>query len=110
MKRSIKSKQRATRIMVAISAATDAALSGLDATEFTVVDTGTGVKTITMVNPFPANDYSVFCQSVTADTLSEVTLTSASSFVINSFDSTDGTTAKDALVHFMVIGSDSSRQ
>lgn len=107
MKRSIQSGQRQTRMLAFICSADGATLSGLDALKVTMTDTGTGVKTIELgANGFADDDYVVVVTTATADTVAQVSITDANTFVINTFDCTDGTTAKDAICHVMVIGSD----
>lgn len=107
MRRSVESAQRKTRIIAFIANAAGTALSGLDSTKITMTDTGTGVKTIEMGNNgFADDDYVVIVTTATADTVAQVSITDANTFVINTFDCTDGTTAKDAICHVLVIGSD----
>jgi len=107
MKRSIKSGQRETRFLAFIANAAGTALSGLDALKVTMTDTGTGVKTIELgANGFASSDYVVMVTTATADTVAQVSITDKNTFVINTFDCTDGTTAKDAICHVLVIGSD----
>lgn len=90
-----------------IANAAGTALTGLDALKVSMTDTGTGVKTIELgVNGFASADYSVLVTTATADTVAQVSITDSNTFVINTFDSTDGTTAKDAICHVLVIGSD----
>jgi len=108
MKRSIKSEQRETRLLAIICNAAGTAVTGLDSNKVSMADTGTGVKTITLDQAFAAADYSVIVTTATADSVAQVSITSSSVFVVNTFDSTDGTTAKDAICHILVIGSDVS--
>jgi flavoprotein len=90
-----------------IANAAGTALTGLDSTKITMTDTGTGVKTIELgSNGFASADYIVVVTTATADTVAQVAITDANTFVINTFDCTDGTTAKDAICHVLVIGSD----
>lgn len=107
MLRSISGHQRKMRMIAFIANAAGTSLSGLDATKVSMTDTGTGVKTIELgSNGFAAADYVVIVTTATADTVAQVAITDANTFVINTFDSTDGTTAKDAICHVLVIGSD----
>lgn len=109
MNRSIKSGQRQVRQLHFVANAAGTALSGLDALKVSLTDTGTGVKTIELgSNGFASADYIVQVTTATADTVAQVSITDANTFVINTFDSTDGTTAKDAICHVSVIGSDVS--
>lgn len=111
MKRSIESMQRKVRMLTFICNAAGTALTGLDALKVSMTDTGTGVKTIELgSNGFPNADYSVIVTTATADSVAQVSITDANTFVINTFDSTDGTTAKDAICHVLVIGSDTSER
>jgi flavoprotein len=52
----------------------------------------------------------VVVTTATADTVAQVSITDSDTFVINTFDCTDGTTAKDAICHVLVMGSDDSSQ
>lgn len=109
MLRSIKSHQRLIRQLAFICNAAGTALSGLDATKVSMTDTSTGVKTIELgSNGFADDDYIVMVTTATADSVAQVSITDANTFVINTFDSTDGTTAKDAICHVLVIGSDTA--
>ena len=104
MKRSIKSNQREVEILSFIVSADGATVSGLDKNQVSCTDTGTGVKTIELDEPLSA-DYSVIVTTATADSHAEVSITDADTFVVNTFDTGDGTTAKDAICHILVIGS-----
>lgn len=106
MERSIKSRQRRVRHVSFSVSANGEVVSGLDKNQVTVVDTGTGVKTITLKEPFAAEDYQILVGIGTADAIAQVAISSRSAFVVNTFDATDGTTAKDAITHILVIGSD----
>jgi len=109
MLRSIKSAQRQMRMMAFIANAAGTVLSGLDATKVSMTDTGVGVKTIELgSNGFAVADYVVMVTTATADTVAQVSITDKDTFVINTFDSTDGTTATDAICHVLIIGSDVS--
>jgi len=109
MERPVKSTQRKVRLLAFIGNAAGTAVSGLDAAKVSMTDTGTGVKTIELgLNGFASADYIVQVTTATADTCAQVAITDANTFVINTFDSTDGTTAKDAVCHVLVMGSDVS--
>jgi len=103
MKRSIQSAQRKVEVFAIIVSADGTAVSGLDSNQCSVADTGVGVKTITLDSPLEDAVCSVV--TATADTVAQVSVTSDSIYVVNTFDSTDGTTAKDAIVHLTIIGS-----
>lgn len=106
MFRSIKSKQRKVRQLSFTVSADGTTVTGLDKNQVSVADTGTGVKTVTLDDAFAASDYQVLVTVGTADAIANVEISSSSEFVIDTLDATDGTTAKDALVHVLVIGSD----
>jgi hypothetical protein len=111
MLRSIKSRQRKVREINLIANAAGTALTGLDSSDsnISMTDTGTGVKTIELgASGFSSADYIVQVTTATADTVAQVSITDADTFVINTFDSTDGTTAKDAICHITIKGSDVS--
>ena len=101
-----KSAQRKVRSLRFTVAAADATTTGLDKNQVSVVDTGTGVKTITFDKAFADAELSVQVTCGTADTTAQYAITSSSVLVVNSFDSTDGTTAKDAIINVVVTGSD----
>jgi hypothetical protein len=103
MKRSISSNQRKVDIVSIIISADGTAVSGLDQHRVSVADTGTGIKTITLTQGL--QDAACVVTTATADSVAQVSVTSDSIYVVNTFDSTDGTTAKDAICHIMIIGS-----
>jgi len=103
MERSIKSKQRQVVEFNVIANAAGTALSGLDQNQVTMTDTGTGDKLITL--PEPLNDAVVQVSVATADAIAQVGTITSTSVQVLSFDATDGTTAKDAIVHIRIIGS-----
>jgi len=103
MKRSIKSHQREVVQLHVIANAAGTALTGLDLHKMSMADTGTGVKTLTLDEGL--QDAVVQVTTATADTHAEVSITSDSVIVINTFDNTDGTTAKDAICHISITGS-----
>jgi hypothetical protein len=108
MRRSIKSNQRKVKMLSFIVSADGTTVTGLDKNQITVTDTGTGVKTVELGSGMfgSSADYSVLVTTATADSVAQVSITDADTFVINTFDSTDGTTAKDAITHVLVIGSE----
>ena len=103
MKRAISSNQRKVDLVSIIISADGTAVSGLDQKRVTVADTGTGVKTITLSEGL--QDACCVVTTATADSVAQVSITSDSVIVVNTFDSTDGTTAKDAICHIVIIGS-----
>jgi hypothetical protein len=106
MERSVKTKQRKVRMLSFTVSADGTTVSGLDKNQVSVADTGTGVKTVTLHEAFAASDYQVQVTVGTADAIANVEISSASSFVVDTLDATDGTTAKNAITHILVIGSD----
>lgn len=111
MRRPIESQQRKMRQICFIANAAGTALSGPGALEVSMTDTGTGVKTIELDKAFGSStQYVVIVTTATADSVAQVSITDANTFVINTFDSTDGTTAKDAICHVLVCGSDVAQQ
>jgi len=103
MKRSIQSNQRKVDVISIIVSADGTTVSGLDQNRVSVADTGTGVKTITLSEGL--QDAACLVTTATADSVAQVSVTSDSVYVVNTFDSTDGTTAKDAICHILIIGS-----
>lgn len=104
MQRSIKSEQRKVKLVSITVSADGTAVTGLDANKVTVADTSTGVKTITLDAPLA--DACCVVTTATADSVAQCAVTSDSVYVVNTFDSTDGTTAKDAICHILIIGSE----
>lgn len=105
MRRSISSRQRQVIEYNVIANAAGTALTGLDANQITMTDTGTGDKLLTL--PEVLNDVVVQVTVATADAIAQIgTITEASKTIqILTFDATDGTTAKDAIVHVTIKGS-----
>ena len=103
MKRSVKSNQRQVVTINIIVSADGTTVSGLDSNQVSVADTGTGVKTVTLDQAL--QDAVVQVTTATADSVAQVSVTSDSVYVVNTFDSTDGTTAKDAVCHISITGS-----
>lgn len=103
MKRSIKSPQRGVVEYNVIANAAGTALTGLDSLQLTMTDTGTGDKLITL--PEGLNDIVVQLSSGTADAVCQVGTITSTTVQVLSFDATDGTTAKDAIVHISIKGS-----
>jgi hypothetical protein len=108
MERSIKSKQRQLLEFNVIANAAGTALSGLDANQITMADTGTGDKLLTL--PEPLQNAVVQISVATADAIAQVGTITASTVQVLTFDATDGTSAKDAIVHVRIIGSKVSSQ
>lgn len=106
MERSIKSRQRSIRQLHFTVSADGTTVSGLDKNQVSVADTGTGVKTVTLDEAFASADYCVQVTSGTADAIANAVITDSSSFVVDTLDATDGTTAKDAIVFISVTGCD----
>ncbi len=105
IRRSVKSHETRVKIISFTANAAGTALTGIDAENVTMTDTGTGVKTIELgSNGFADDDYQVLVTTATADTVAQAVITDANTFVINTFDCTDGTTAKDAICHVLVVG------
>ena len=106
-KRSIKTSQRAIRqLHFKIDAA--GVVTGPDQKQVSATDNGTGAATCVLNNAFASSDYVVQLTPETADVICKVTIDSASQFAVETFDATDGTTAKEAVVHVTVTGSDIS--
>ena len=103
MERSIKSKQRSVVEFNVIANAAGTALSGLDQNQVSLTDTGTGDKLLTL--PEALQDAVVQVSVATADAVAQVGTITSTSVQILTFDATDGTTAKDAIVHVRIIGS-----
>jgi len=103
MKQGIKTNQRQVTQLHFVVSADGTAVSGLDQNQVSVADTGTGVKTVTLDEAL--QDMVIQVTTATADSVAQCAITSSTVLVVNSFDSTDGTTAKDAICHITVTGS-----
>ena len=106
MERSIKTKQRKLRMLAFTVSADGTTVTGPDQNQVSVADTGTGVKTVTLNDAFADSEYVVQVTVGTADAIANVEISSSSAFVVDTLDATDGTSAKDAITHITVIGSD----
>lgn len=105
MRRSIESSQRKVRVVSLSANAAGTELSGLDKLQASLTDTGTGDKLITLDEAF-AEAPQVQVSVKTADSIAQVGTVTASTVQILTFDATDGTTAKDAIVDILIIGKD----
>jgi len=105
MKRMIKSQQKEAIIIgAACDMASSNALSGLDKLKVSVnTDHGTG--DISLDINVPLQNLVGVVTPETADTVCQISITDSNTVRIKCFDSTDGTTAKDAKFHFILIGS-----
>ena len=111
--RNIKSSQRAPRqIMVRVDGVTAAAVLTLGGTDVSLTDTGTGNYLLTFAKAFSRVPVvMITCQATAGDVIATIGATlDASSVQIRCWDATDGTTAKDALIHVIIIGYDSADQ
>jgi hypothetical protein len=105
IRRSVKSQETRVKIIAFTANAAGTALTGVDALNVTMTDTNPGVKTIELgSNGFADDDYQILVTTATADSVAQAVVTDANTFVINTFDSTDGTTPKDAICHVLVVG------
>lgn len=106
MKRSVKSTQRLMRLMSAkVDGTGTAALGGTCANDMSLVDNGVGDYSLTFDAAFEQIP-EVVVTPVTADVICKIEAVAKGSVQITCFDATDGTTAKDADFHVMVLGSD----
>lgn len=105
MRRSIESHQRKVRMLNLTISADGETVSGLDALQVTVTDTGTGDKLITFNEAFAAAPH-VQVTVGTDESIARIGTCTASAVQILTDDATDGTSAKDAIVHVSIIGSD----
>jgi hypothetical protein len=101
MQREIKSKQRKVRILNMILSASSTAITGPDALQATLVNTSTGVNTVTLNQAFGATtQYTVSATSVS--------ITSANVFVVNTYNTSGSATA--GATHVQITGSDITSQ
>lgn len=108
MERSIKTKQRQVLEYNVIANAAGTALTGLDANQITMTDTGTGDKLLTL--PEALQNAVVQVTVATADAIAQIGTITSTTVQVLTFDATDGTSAKDAIVHVRIIGSKISDQ
>ena len=80
-------------------------VTGPDQLAVSVTDTGTGDKLITFDKAF-AQVPCVVCSAGTADAIAIKGTVAAGSVQILSYDATDGTSAKDAIVDVIICGVD----
>ena len=107
MERSIKSSQRKVRVIAVTISADGTTVTGPDKDAVVVTDTGTGDKLITVSKAFVEAPV-VVASSGTADSVAIKGTVSASAVQILSYDATDGTSAKDAIVDVVIVGKDVS--
>ena len=93
------------RVIAVTISADGTTVTGPDKNAVTVTDTGTGDKLITFDQAF-AQVPTVVHSSGTADAVTQKGTTAAGSVQILSFDATDGTSAKDAIVDVVIVGLD----
>lgn len=105
MKRSVESNQRKVVILAASVDMTSAnAITGIDKLKVSVnTDHGTGDISLDINEPL--NDMVPVAVAETADTVVQVSVTDSNTIRVKCFDSTDGTTAKDAKFHVHILGS-----
>ena len=106
--RSVKAGQARVHVIPARvdGTGTAAILSG--GQELTLVDNGVGDYTLTFAPGAFAAVPTILVTPVTDETICRIGTLSASSVQILCDDATDGTTAKDADFHVMIVGSDSA--
>jgi len=105
MRRDVKSPQRQMRLMGIRLDGTGTASILEGAHMATLVDNNTGDYTLTLVEPL-ARVPVVVASPLTADVIVQLASVSATAINIKAFDATDGTTAKDADLHIMILGSE----
>lgn len=111
MLRQVKSSQRAPRLLAFRVTGTGTAVIDLGGTDATLTDNGTGDYTLTFAKAFSRVPVvSVIAVSATGDVLCSLGTVSATAVQIKCWDGTDGTTAKDAVFHAIVVGYDSPDQ
>jgi hypothetical protein len=110
MQREIKSKQRKVRILNMILSASSTAITGPDALQATLVNTSTGVNTVTLNQAFGATtQYTVSATSATPGApIVTVSITSANVFVVNTYNTSGSATA--GATHVQITGSDITSQ
>jgi hypothetical protein len=108
MKRSIKSNQREVTQLHFICNAAGTAVTGLDANQVTLADTGTGVKTITLSDPL--QNMVVQATAGTDDVSTVVSVTNSTTIVVTTNSTEAGAAPTDGIVHVTVTGSRVSDQ
>lgn len=77
--------------------------------ELTLTDNGTGDYTLTFATAFARVPVVVVTPiSTTGDVIATIDSVSVSSVTINTWDGTDGTTAKDIDFHILIVGFDAA--
>ena len=105
LKRMVDSTQRGTRVEGFSVDGTATASIVIGSNRATLVDNSTGDYTLTFTDAF-ARVPLAFAQSLTDDVNISIAAKSATAINITCFDSTDGTTAKDADFDLLVWGFD----
>jgi hypothetical protein len=107
--RSIKSDQRLMRMMsVKLDGTGTAALSGSSYLSMTLTDNGTGDYTLTFDEAFQRAPEVHVSIAQAAGVHAVVSAVSVSACTIKTFAAADGTTAADADMHVLIVGSDAA--
>jgi hypothetical protein len=109
MRKNLQSPQRQMRLMALKLTGTGTAALGEGSTLATLVDNGTGDYTLTFAEPFGRAPLAL-ASSLTSNTITQVSAISATAMTIKAFSGADGTTAKDAVLDIIVIGSEVADQ
>lgn len=111
MLRQVKSSQRAPRLLAIQVDGTGTASIVVGGTDATLTDNGTGDYTLTFAKAFARVPTVVVTPiSTTGDVIATLDTVAAGSVIINTWDGTDGTTAKDIDFHVLIVGYDSADQ
>lgn len=100
-------RQRLVHMLIAIIDGTGTAAIDSGGSEMTLVDNSTGDYTLTFGTAYQRL-LNVQVTPETADVICRVKAKSVSAVTIECLDATDGTTAKDAVFHLLVVGSDAA--
>lgn len=105
MLREIKGTQRLPRLLVFRVTGTGTAAIDEGNSDATLTDNGTGDYTLTFARPFLRTPV-VVVGVLTSNTIHQISSVSTTAARIKTFAGNDGTTAKDAVIHAMILGWD----
>lgn len=109
MLREIKGTQRLPRLLAFKLTGTGTAALNEGGSDATLTDNGTGDYTLTFTRAFLRAPVVIATPVASAgDVICSLHTISTSAVRIVAFDGTDGTTAKDAVLHIMVLGWDTA--
>ncbi len=111
MLREIKGTQRLPRVLAFRVTGTGTAVINEGNFDATLTDNGTGDYTLTFAKPFARTPVVMITPvGAAGDIIATIDTVSTTAVIVNTWDATDGTTAKDGVFHVLVHGWDAADQ